>query len=114
MEAVRSRSGRMTAMLTALGIVLAIAAEITVLQAEEASLGPTQVSITISNLPTSTTSGLHNVTFLVSSQCGGRPSGWTISEWGVTFSNATKTYPLNANQSQIRSGGPHPLWVGRT
>jgi len=91
-------------MLTTLAIILAIAAEITVLQAEEASLAPTQVSMTTSSLPTSTTSGLHDVTFLVSSQCGGRSSGWAISEWGVTFDNATKTYPLNAALSQIQSG----------
>jgi hypothetical protein len=104
MGAVRSRSGKMTAMLTTLGIVLAIAAEITVLQAEEANLAPAHVSITTSNPSTSTTSGPYNVTFLVSSQCGGRPSGWAISEWGVTFGNATKTYPLNTTLSQIQSG----------
>ena len=91
-------------MVTTLAIILAIAAEITVLQAEESSLAPTHVSITTSSLPTSTTSGLHDVTFLVSSQCGGRPSGWAISEWGITFDNVTKTYPLNANLSQIQSG----------
>jgi hypothetical protein len=98
------RSSRMTSMLTTLAIILAIGAEIAVLQAEEASLAPMQVSTTTSSLATSTTSGLHEVTFLVSSQCGGRPSGWAISEWGVTFDNATKTYPLNATLSQIQSG----------
>lgn len=94
----------MTVVLTTLGIVLAIAAEIAVLQAEEASLAPTQVSMTSSSLVTPTTSGLHNVTFLVSSQCGVRPSGWAISQWGVSFGNATKTYPLNASLSQIQLG----------
>jgi hypothetical protein len=90
--------------LTTLGIVLAIAAEITVLQAEEANLPSAQVSMTTSSPVTSTSSGLHDVTFLVSSQCGGRPSGWAISEWGITFGNATKTYPLNATLPQIQSG----------
>ena len=93
----------MAATLIALRIISAIAAEITVLQAEEAGLAPTQASMTTSSLVTPTTSGLHDVTFLVSSQCGGRPSGWTISKWGVTFGNATKIYPLNADLSQIRS-----------
>jgi len=91
-------------MLTTLGIVLAIAAEITVLQAEETSLAPTRVSTTTSSLVTSTISRLYNVTFLVSDQCVSPSSGWTISEWGVTFGNATKTYPLNATLSQIQSG----------
>jgi hypothetical protein len=105
MGAVGSRSGRMTAMLTAVGIILAIAAEITVLQAEETSLAPTQASTTTSSLVTPTTSGLHDVTFLESGECGGRPAGWAISEWGVTLGNTTKTYPLDANFSQIQLGG---------
>ena len=103
MGAVRSRSSRMTAMLITLGVILAIAAEITLLQAEEASLASTRVSTTISNLVTSTTSPLYNVTFVVSGDCGGRPAGWAISEWGVTFGNATETYPLNVTLSQIQS-----------
>jgi FlaG/FlaF family flagellin (archaellin) len=109
MGAVRSRSGRVTATLVALAIVLAIAAEITALQAEETSLAPAQVPTTTSTRVTSTTSGLHDITFLVSSQCGGRPSGWTINEWAVTLGNATKTYPLNTTLSQIQSGGPPTL-----
>jgi hypothetical protein len=103
MGAVKSKSSRMTAILTTLGIILAIAAEITVLQAEETSLAPNQVSVTTSDLVTPTTSGLHDVTFLVSSQCGGR-SGWAISQWGVSFDNGTKTYPLNSTLSQIQLG----------
>jgi len=93
----------MTATLTTLGIILAIAAEITVLQAEEANLPPTHVSMTTSSLVTYTASGLHDITFLQSDQCGTRV-GWAISEWGVTFDNMTKTYPLNATLSQIQSG----------
>lgn len=103
MGAARPWSGKMTATLTTLGIVLAIAAEITVLQIEEKSLAQTQVSTTTSSLATSTTSGLHDVIFLVSGQCTPQTSGWTISEWGVTLGNTTKTYPLNATLSQIQS-----------
>jgi len=98
----------MMALLTTLAIVLAIAAEITVLQAEEASLAPTRVSMTTSSLATSTTSGLYDITFLESGQCGTR-LGWAISEWGVTFDNMTKTYPLNVTLSQIQSGSSEVL-----
>jgi hypothetical protein len=99
-----TRSSRTTVALTVLVVMLSIAAEITVLQAEETALAPAQLSTTAPSLFTSTTPGLYNVTFVLSSQCGGRPAGWDISQWGVTLGNMTKTYPLNANMSQIKSG----------
>jgi hypothetical protein len=95
------RSKRTIATFTIMAVILAIVAEITVLQAEETSVAHIQASTTTSSLFTPTTLGPYNVTFSLSSQCEGRPTGWDISQWGVTFDNATKTYPLDANLSQI-------------
>lgn len=100
-------SGRTTVMLSTLAIILAIVGEITVLQAEETNLAHIQVSTmpsTTTSIPSTSSTSLHNVTFVVSSQCGGRPSGWAISKWGVTFDNVTKTYPSDANLSLIQQG----------
>lgn len=94
----------MTAALTTIAIILAVAAEVTVMQAEETSLAHIQTSTTTPRSFTPATGGPYNVTFSLSSQCWGRAVGWGISQWGVTFANVTKTYPLNANVSQIESG----------
>lgn len=95
----------MTAALITMGVLLAMAVEFTFLQAEETNLASNQPT-TVSTLTTSWNTGPHNVTFVESGSCGpgGRPSGWAISEWGVTFDNVTKTYPSNASLSQIQQG----------
>lgn len=83
-----------------IGVLLAVAAEITVLHAEETNLASSQ--LTTVRTPSSNT-GPYTVTFSETGSCGpGRPLGWAISEWGVTFDNITKTYPSNANLSQIQ------------
>jgi hypothetical protein len=96
-------SGWMTVTLVTLGVILAIVAEITLLQAQSTSLARIQVSTTTSTLAIHTTSGLHNVTFVDLGQCGVGAEGWAISKWGVTFDNTTRTDPPDANFSQIQS-----------